>query len=105
MTTSEIITQINLMMGEEYSDELLSAYISQAQQECVKYEYQLIGIPEDVDMTKYDILVINAVIAGMSIRGAEGETQHSENGILRGFKYADMADYIHAHLIPYARAI
>lgn len=105
MTTSEIISQVNLMMGEEYSDELLSAYISQAQTECVKYEYQLIGIPDDVDMTKYDYIVISAVIAGLSIRGAEGETQHSENGILRGFKYADMADYIHAHLIPYVRAI
>ena len=105
MTTSEIITQINLMMGEEYSDELLSAYISQAQNECVKYEYQLIGTPEDVDISKYDYIVVSAVIAGLSIRGAEGETQHSENGILRGFKYADMADYIHAHLIPFARAI
>ncbi len=105
MTTAEMITQINLMMGENYSDELLSAYISQAQTECLNHEYQLIGLPDDPDTSKYDSVVIFAVIAGLSIRGAEGETQHSENGILRGFKYADMNDYIHAHIIPFARTL
>lgn len=107
MTTGEMIAQINLMMGESYSAELLSAYISQAQQECYRYEYQLVGEPvledgESPDYSKYDSVVIFSVIQGMSIRGAEGETQHSENGILRGFKYSDMNDYIHAHIIPYA---
>lgn len=105
MTASEMISQINLMMGEEYSDELLSAFIQQAQTECANWEFQLIGIPDDLDMTKYDQVVISAVIVAMSLRGAEGETQHSENGILRGFKWSDMADYIHNHIVPYARTI
>lgn len=105
MTASEMISQINLMMGEEYSDELLSAFIQQAQTECVNWEFQLIERPEVIDMTKYDQVVINAVIVAMSLRGAEGETQHSENGILRGFKWSDMADYIHNHIVPYARTI
>ena len=110
MTTAEMIAQINLMMGESYSEALLSAYISQAQIECYRYEYQLIGEPEleegeTPDYSKYDSVVIFSVINGLSIRGAEGETQHSENGILRGFKYADMNDYIHAHIIPYAKTI
>lgn len=105
MTTAEIISQVNLMMGEEYSDELLSAFIQQAQTECANWEFQLIGKPDDLDMTKYDQVVINAVIVAMSLRGAEGETQHSENGILRGFKWSDMADYIHNHIVPYARTI
>lgn len=104
MTKREMINTINLMMGEEYPQELLSAYISHAQNECALWEYQLVQMPEDFDMTKYDNTVINAVINGLSIRGAEGETQHSENGILRGFKYSDMADYVHAHIVPYARA-
>lgn len=105
MTTAEMIAQINIMMGEEYGTDLLSAYISQAQQECLNYEYQLIGKPEEYDLSRYDQIVIYAVMNGLSIRGAEGETQHSENGILRGFKYADMNDYIHAHIIPFARTI
>ena len=103
MTSKEMISTINLMMGEEYPDDLLSAYISHAQEECALWEYRLIKMPEDLDLTQYDSTVINAVINGLSIRGAEGETQHSENGLLRGFKYSDMADYIHAHVTPYAR--
>ena len=66
MTTAELITNIKLMMGEEYSDELLSAYIQQAQTECVNWEYQLVGIPEDLDMSRYDFIVINAVMVGLS---------------------------------------
>ena len=100
-----MITQINLMMGESYPDDLLSAYISQAQNECASWEYNLIGKPDDLDLTKYDSVVIQAVIVGMSLRGAEGETQHSENGILRGFKWSGMTDYIHSHIVPYAKAI
>ena len=110
MTTAELITVIKLMLGETYSDELLSAYITQAQAECLNWEYSLIGIPpledgEERDYSKYDGLVIDAVVFAMSIRGAEGETQHSENGILRGYKYSDMRQYIHAHLIPFVKIL
>lgn len=105
MTISELCTQINLMMGEDYSVDLLSAYVQQAQKECAEWEYGLIGMPEDIDYSQYDVFVVQAVILGLSIQGAEGETQHSENGILRGFKYSTMTDYIHATIIPYARAI
>ena len=110
MTIEELIQTIKIMLGEDMSDELLSVYINQAREECLKWEYQLIGLPEledgeDYDYTKYDGLVIDAVVIGISLRGAEGETQHSENGILRGYKYADMRQYIHNHLIPYAKTI
>ena len=105
MTTNELITQINTLMGENYANTLLSAYISQAQKECAEWEYGLIGVPEDINYTKYDTVVVQAVIHGLSIQGAEGETQHSENGILRGFKYTSMTDYIHAHVTPYVRAL
>ena len=104
MTTAELITQVNLMMGENYSDSLLSAYINLAQKECLRWEYQLVGEPEEPDYSAYDNVVIGAVICGMSIRGAENETQHSENGILRGFKHSDMSEYIRSHIVPYANA-
>ena len=91
------------MMGENYSSELLSAYIDLAQKECLRWEYQLIGLPETPNYTVYDEVVIQAVITGMSIRGAENETQHSENGILRGFHHTDMSDYIKNHITPFAK--
>ena len=107
MIQDEMIARINTLMDANYSDEMLSAYIAQAQEECVKWEYQLVDEPEpeNLDLTRYDTIVIFAVIFGLSVQGAEGETQHSENGILRGFKYSDMCDYIHNNLTPYSRII
>lgn len=112
MTTEELLQIIKTMLGEEFadSDELLSVYIAQAQRECLNYEYSLIGVPEleeweEQDYSRYDSVVIDAVVFGISIRGAEGETQHSENGILRGYKYSDMKQYIHKHITPFVRAM
>ena len=112
MTTEELMAQIKIMMDEDDvpSDEVISAYITQAQNECLNWEYALIGLPtlddgETRDYSRYDLIVIDAVIFGLSIRGAEGETQHSENGILRGYQYTDMRQYIHAHIIPFAKVL
>lgn len=109
MTNNEIITAINLILGEEVDDDLVSAYIAQARRICIDWEYQLTGISADdlesFDYSIYDSLVIDAIVIGYSVRGAEGETQHSENGILRGFKYSDMRSYIESHLVPYAKAL
>ena len=103
MAENTIKSIIQSILGEQIDDSLLSDYISQAQDICADWEYSLIGVPADLDKTKYNTLVIDAVVTGYSIRGAENETQHSENGILRGFSYTDMRDYIRAHLTPYAR--
>jgi hypothetical protein len=46
--------------------------------------------------------VIMAVVVGYGLMGAEGQTSHAENGISRQFKYADMTDYIHRNVTPYA---
>lgn len=105
MTAQEIGTAINVILGETIDSDTLSTYILLAQKECAEWEYQLIGIPDDLDNSRYDSIVIDAVVVGISLRGAEGETQHSENGILRGFRYSDMRNYIRNHIIPYARMI
>lgn len=104
MTKSEMVNRTRVMLGEDdTSDELLSVYLDMALDECVSWEYQMVGIPDEINTSKYDILRINAVVFGISVRGAEGETQHTENGIARIFKYADMADYIHRNLPAIAR--
>lgn len=109
MTENELITAINLILGETVDSTLLSAYINQARRECINWEYHLLEPTADeiasVNITKYDSLIVDAIVFGYSIRGAEGETQHSENGILRGFKYSDMRSYIESHLVPYAKAL
>ena len=43
-----------------------------------------------------------AVIVGLGLSGAEGQTVHNENGISRSFSYPDMAAYIRRRISPYA---
>ena len=57
-------------------------------------------VPEEYEMTQ-----IYAVIAGYSQSGAEGQLSHSENGIGRTFRHADMIDYIRAHVLPLVKVI
>lgn len=100
MTKAELKTQIELRLGEEVDEEVLSVYMSQAQRSCANWEYQLTGIPEDIDYDRYDFIVGEAVLQGLTMRGAEGETQHTEGGINRSFRYADMDSYIRSKIIP-----
>lgn len=48
---------------------------------------------------------ISSVVAGYSIAGAENQTDHSENGVSRTFKYSDIVNYIRRNVIPYAGGI
>lgn len=88
------------------SDEKLTVYLTLAGQEILNWKYHLIGgVPEDVtDVPERDeIKQIYAVVAGYTQAGAEGESRHSENGVARDFRYADMLDYIHCNVFAYVR--
>lgn len=101
---TELKYSIRTRLGEDMDDALLSVLIRTARNKCADWEYGLIGRPEDLDLTKYDGVVEEAVLQEITRRGGEGESQHSENGILRTWKYAEMDGYIHSHITPYARA-
>ena len=107
MTNAELLTQIKTIYGndinESFSDEQISAYIDIATQEIIRWEYDLIGLPsEAVDTSQYDTVKIFAVIAGLTQHGAEGVDSQSEGSFRREFSQADMLDYIHKKVIPFA---
>ena len=52
-------------------------------------------------LAEYEPTQVMACVAGFSLSGAENETDHSENSVIRKFKYSDMLDYIHAHVLPF----
>lgn len=88
------------------SDEKLNTYISIAGGEILAWMYHLVGgVPTDVTNvpTRYEGTQIYAVVAGYTHAGAEGEQTHIENGVHRHFIYSDMLDYIHNHVLPFAR--
>ena len=110
MTDAEKLETIKTLLddGTGYlpSDAKLSTYISIAESEILAWMYHLIGgVPTDVTAVpaRYEGTQIYAVIAGYTHAGAEGEQTHIENGVHRHFIYSDMLDYIHNHVLPFAR--
>jgi len=110
MTDTEKLNSIKILLedGSGYmpTDETLTEYITLAKKEILAWMYHLVGgVPEDVTEVpaKYETIQIYSVIAGWTHAGAEGELHHHENGVIRVFKYEDMLDYIHNHILPYVR--
>ena len=101
-----IKTLIDDGTGYMPSDNLLNTYIDIAGNEILSWMYHLVGgVPEDVTEvpSKYDGIQIYAVIVGFTQSGAEGETRHHENGVIREFKYDSMMEYIHNNVLPIVR--
>jgi len=109
MTDAQKLVVIQTLLddgGDVPSDEKLNTYISVAGDEILAWMYHLIGgVPDDVTdvPAKYEGIQIYAVVAGYTQAGAEGEQTHIENSVHRQFRYSDMLDYIHNHVLPYVR--
>lgn len=109
MTSVEKLTMLKVLLddgGTLPSDEKLNAYLLLAETEILQWMYhQIGGVPDDVVEVpaKYEITQIYAVVVGYTHAGSEGQTLHTENGVHRDYKYSDMMDYIHNHVVAFAR--
>lgn len=109
MTQEELLARLKLIYsgdGEDmpFSDEALLEYLSLAEEEVISWMYSLVELPEDtstIDTSQYDNVKIMAVIEALTIHGAEGQVTSTEGNFTRQFKYVDMIDYIHAHIVPF----
>ena len=104
MTKDEKLEMLILLTGITYdvSEEKLEAYLQIAEKEILAWRYSYSSQRPDTVPEEYEMTQIQAVIAGFNLSGAENQTQHSENGIVRSFRYADMLAYIRSHVIPIA---
>ncbi len=109
MTNMEKVAMLtSLVKGDVVppDEETLTAYLNIAEQEIISWRYSLsnvsgvTAVPPEYEMTQ-----VFAVLAGLTTSGAEGETAHSENGISRTFKHADMIAYIRAHVPPMCKVV
>ena len=109
MTEAEKLLMVKTILDIDETDTsedyLISVYLTAASREIIAWRYsygntEVTEIPNEYEMTQ-----VFAVVAGYSIGGAEGQTSHSENGINRTFQYADMVNYIRAHVIPICRVV
>lgn len=56
-------------------------------------------------LAEFDTVQVMACVAGFNLSGAENQKSHSENGINRSFRYADMLEYIRDNVPPYCGVI
>ena len=109
MTDAQKLKTVKILLedaGDIPSDEKIEEYLSVAEGEILAWKYHLIGgVPDGVASIpeQYHGTQVYAVIAGYTQAGAEGEQTHIENGVHRHFRYSDMLDYIHNHVLPYVR--
>lgn len=103
MTSIEKLSRLKMILGKcGLEDSVLEEYLSLAENEIVNYIYSMVGVTGKPTLPpEYEQVQIWAVVYGVNQRGAEGETNHIENGIERNFGFNDMIDYIHAHTVPY----
>lgn len=89
MTDTEKLTYLRAMVGGSDTDEVLSTYLDVAGKKIIARAY-----PYDDTVTevpdKYDTLQCEIAAYLLNKRGAEGQTQHSENGITRSYENADV---------------
>lgn len=105
MTTEEKLAMVKIIMGPDApDDETITAYLNYAKAEILqwRFSYNPDNMPDDVE-SAYEITQVQAVVNGFTQRGMEGETTSIENGIHRHFSFPDMARYIRANVIPYAK--
>ena len=109
MTKVEKLAAIKTVLGFDDTsyDATINTYIDMAGSEIIGWRYSYSpNFSDVVDVpTEYEMTQVHAVVAGFSIRGAEGQSLHEENSIRRTFKYEDMVAYIRAHVIPIAGVI
>ena len=98
-------TLLDINAEDTSEDNAISVYLTAAANEIIAWRYsygteEVTAVPREYEMTQ-----VWAVVSGYSQGGAEGQTQHDENGINRTFKYADMQAYIRANVIPLCRLV
>ena len=109
MTDEEKLSMVKELLtidvNDTHEDKLIGVYLTAASKEILAWRYSY-GTTEVTELpAEYDMTQVFAVVAGYSIMGAEGQMAHTENGISRTFKYADMVDYIRAHVIPLCKVV
>ena len=104
MTDQEKHDALKDIVGTEYPEEILSAYLDLAGRKIVAKTYPYSTEDKDVP-TKYDFLQVEIAAYMLNKRGAEGQTAHSENGISRTYENADVPESMLSTITPFCGVI
>ena len=108
MTDTQKVEYVKLLSGitDNTEDTQITAFLELTAEEIINWQYHLIKRPEGVSLApEYETVQVQACAAGYGQIGGTGETTHSENGISRTWKYADMLMYIQSHVPAFVKFI
>lgn len=109
MTDAEKLAMVKTILdideADTSEDTRIATYLTIAGREILTWRYsygttEVTEVPADYEMTQ-----IYAVVAGYSQSGAENQRQHTENGISRVFRYADMIQYIRSNVVSLVKVL
>ena len=104
MTNEEKQPALRGMVGGLDSEEVLSTYLFIAGQKIINIVFPYENDIKDVPL-QYESLQLEIAAYLLNKRGAEGQTQHSENGITRQYENADIPSSMLKSLTPYCGTI
>lgn len=104
MTDVEKLTALRAMVGGSDTDKVLSTYLLLAGRKVIArafpYNDEVVEVP-----AKYETIQLEIAAYMLNKRGAEGQTQHSENGITRQYENADVPSSMLKAITPYCGVI
>ena len=103
MTDAEKIAMLTTITGETDNDALTS-YLFLAGQIILRKAYPYGDGSEEMP-SKYDGLQIEIAAFLLNKRGAEGEVQHSENGVSRIYENGDIPANLLRRIIPEVKVL
>ena len=104
MTDTEKLTYLRAMVGGSDTDEVLSTYLVVAGKKIIARAYPYVDTVTEVP-DKYDTLQCEIAAYLLNKRGAEGQTQHTENGISRQYENADVPSSMLKVVTPHCGVI
>lgn len=105
MSDTEKLIFLRAMVGNQsdntdWGDDVLLTYLKIAGQKIINRAY-----PYDTDITevpkRYELLQCEIADYLLNKRGAEGQTMHTENGIIRSYENADIPDSLIGQVVPF----
>ena len=94
------LAMLKAMVGASDSDEVLSTYLSLAGNKIIRKAFPYDNTVTEVP-PQYESLQVEIACYMLNKRGAEGETQHNENGINRSYENADIPNSLMNQVVPF----
>lgn len=104
MDENEKLKTVRAMVDSNDTDEVLSIYLKLAGKKIIAKVFPFDNTITEVPM-QYDTLQCEIAAYMLNKRGAEGQTSHSENGIVRQYENGDVPDSMLKGIAPFCGVI